>query len=78
MLNFSAFPASVPASPKLEVQADTLGQLLAALAAQIPCASASSSRRDRLHPSFVANLNGDRVRERSLATTVLSREDDLC
>ena len=43
----------------LDVQAETLGQLLATLAARIP-----SLREliviDRLHPACVANLNGDR------------------
>ena len=44
---------------ELEVQADTLGQLLSTLAVRLP-----SLRElivmDRLHPAFVANLNGDR------------------
>jgi len=43
----------------LDVQADTLGQLLTTLAVRIP-----SLRElivmDRLHPACVANLNGDR------------------
>ncbi len=43
----------------LEVHADTLGQLLGTLAAQIPTLG-DLIAVDRLHPAFVANLNGDR------------------
>jgi len=43
---------------ELEVQADTLGQLLMALAARFP-SFAELINADRLRPSFVANLNGD-------------------
>lgn len=42
----------------LEVQADTLGELLGALATQIPTLSELISA-DGLHSSVVANLNGD-------------------
>ena len=44
---------------ELEVQADTLGQLLGALAAQIPSLGELIAV-DRLNSAFVANLNGDR------------------
>jgi molybdopterin converting factor small subunit len=44
---------------ELEVQAETLGQLLGTLAARMPSLS-EIIERDRLHPAFVANLNGDR------------------
>jgi len=44
---------------ELELQAPTLGQLLAALAVQCP-PLAELIDADRLRPSFVANLNGDR------------------
>jgi len=44
---------------RLEVQADTLGQLLGKLAAQIPSLGKLIGS-ERLPPSFVANLNGDR------------------
>jgi molybdopterin converting factor small subunit len=44
---------------EIEVQADTLGQLLAALAARFP-ALGECIDADRLQPSFVANLNGNR------------------
>jgi molybdopterin converting factor small subunit len=42
----------------LEVQADTLGHLLGTLAAQIPSLGEFIAV-DRLHSSFVANLNGN-------------------
>jgi molybdopterin converting factor small subunit len=41
-----------------ELQADTLGQLLASLAIQFP-ALGELIAADRLRSSFVANLNGD-------------------
>ena len=44
---------------ELELQADTLGQLLAALAVQFPSLGELISA-NRLQPSVVANLNGDR------------------
>ena len=43
---------------KLEVNADTLGQLLGTLAAQIPSLG-ELIFVDRLNSAFVANLNGD-------------------
>ena len=49
----------MPASPNSNSQADTLGQLLVALAARFPSLGELITA-DRLHPSFVANLNGDR------------------
>ena len=44
---------------ELELQADTLGQLLAALAVRFPSLG-DLIIADRLQPSLVANLNGDR------------------
>lgn len=44
---------------ELEVQADTLGRLVGALAAQMP-GLAELIAGDRLHPSLAANLNGER------------------
>ena len=44
---------------KMDVQANTLGQLLGTLATRIP-SFAALIRTDSLLPSFVANLNGDR------------------
>jgi molybdopterin converting factor small subunit len=43
---------------ELELQADTLGQLLAALAVRFPSLGELITT-DRLPPSVVANLNGD-------------------
>jgi molybdopterin converting factor small subunit len=43
---------------ELEVHADTLGQLLGKLTAQIPSLGELIAT-DRLHSSLVANLNGD-------------------
>ena len=44
---------------ELELQADTLGQLLVALAVRFPSLG-ELIIADRLQPSLVANLNGDR------------------
>ena len=44
---------------ELELQVDTLGQLLAALAVRFPSLGELITA-DRLQPSVVANLNGDR------------------
>jgi len=44
---------------ELELEAETLGQLLIALAVRFP-ALGELITADRLQPSFVANLNGDR------------------
>lgn len=44
---------------EVDVQADTLGQLLGTLAARMP-GLAELIAVDQLHPSLAANLNGDR------------------
>ena len=44
---------------EVEIDADTLGQLLTALAVRFPSLS-DCIVADRLQPSFAANLNGDR------------------
>ena len=44
---------------ELELEADTLGQLLTALSLRFPSFS-DLIAVDRLRPSFTANLNGDR------------------
>jgi molybdopterin converting factor small subunit len=44
---------------ELDVQAATLGELLGALAAELPSLR-DLIAGDRLHPSIAANLNGDR------------------
>jgi molybdopterin converting factor small subunit len=44
---------------EIDVEADTLGRLLGALASRMP-GLAELIEADRLHPSLAANLNGDR------------------
>jgi molybdopterin converting factor small subunit len=58
-VEFFGVPRQRAGISELEVQADTLGQLLGTLAARIPSLGEFISV-DRLHPTFVANLNGDR------------------
>ena len=58
MLSFSAFPASVPASPNWKCKPTRSASCWDA-AAQIP-SFGEFIAVDRLHSSFVANLNGDR------------------
>jgi molybdopterin converting factor small subunit len=57
-VEFLGVPRERAGVAELDVPAETLGQLLTTLAARIP-----SLREliviDRLHPAFVANLNGD-------------------
>jgi molybdopterin converting factor small subunit len=57
-VEFFGVPRERAGLSRLEVQAETLGQLLETLAAQIP-SLARFIGVNRLHPSFVANLNGD-------------------
>jgi molybdopterin converting factor small subunit len=56
----------------LELQADTLGQLLTALAVRFPSLGELITA-DRLQPSIVANLNGDQFV--SDPRTRLSKDD---
>jgi molybdopterin converting factor small subunit len=58
-VEFFGVPRERAGMSKLEVQADTLGQLLGTLATQIPSLGKLIGA-NRLHPSFIANLNGDR------------------
>ena len=58
-VEFFGVPRERAGVSELEVHADTLGQLLDMLAARVPSLS-EIIQRDRLHPAFVANLNGDR------------------
>ena len=58
-VEFYGVPRARAGTASLEVQAETLGGLLRTLTARIP-AFASFMDSDRLLPSFVANLNGDR------------------
>ena len=57
---------------ELVVEADTLGTLLETLSDRLP-AMADVIVGDRLHPAFVANLNGDQfIRD---PATVLGKDD---
>ena len=57
-VEFLGVPRERAGVAELEVQAETLGQLLATLAARIPTLG-ELIVIDRLHPACVANLNGD-------------------
>ena len=59
MLSFWALPRERAGVAELELEADTLGQLLVALAVRFPSLGELIAA-DRLQPSVVANLNGDR------------------
>jgi molybdopterin converting factor small subunit len=58
-VEFFGVPRERAGLSKLEVQADTLGQLLGTLAVRIP-ALGNMLNVDGLHSAIVANLNGDR------------------
>ncbi len=58
-VEFLGVPRERAGIAELDVKADTLGHLLGTLAARMP-ALAELIALDRLHPSLVANLNGDR------------------
>lgn len=58
-VEFFGVPRERAGVSRLEVQADTLGQLLGTLAARIP-SFGKLMGVNRLHPAFVASLNGDR------------------
>ena len=57
-VEFLGVPRQRAGVAEMVVEAGTLGQLLEALAAQVPSLS-DFIVGDRLHPSFAANLNGD-------------------
>jgi sulfur-carrier protein len=57
-VEFFGVPRERAGLAQLDVQADTLGQLLSTLATRIP-SFAEFIVSDRLHPAFSANLNGD-------------------
>jgi molybdopterin converting factor small subunit len=57
-VEFLAVPRRLAGVSQVEVQAETLGQLLATLAAQFPSLG-NFITVDRLHPAFIASLNGD-------------------
>jgi molybdopterin converting factor small subunit len=73
-VEFLAFPRRLAGVSEIEVQAETLGQLLRALAEQFP-SFGMYIISDRLHPSFIANLNGNEfVRD---PHTVLHKDDHV-
>jgi molybdopterin converting factor small subunit len=57
-VEFLGIPRERAGVPELQVDADTLGQLLRTLAHRIPSLGELITI-DRLHPAIVANLNGD-------------------
>jgi molybdopterin converting factor small subunit len=56
-VEFLGIPRQRAGLSELEVQAETLGQLLGTLASRFPALRELISS-DRLHPSIAANLNG--------------------
>ena len=58
-VEFFGIPRERAGQAALEVQADTLGQLMISLAAGMPALGQFISV-DRLHSAFAASLNGDR------------------
>ena len=58
-VEFLGLPRERAGVAEVDVDADTLGQLLDALASRFP-AFADLVRGDRLHPALAANVNGDR------------------
>ena len=57
-VEFLSVPRRLAGVSHAEIQAETLGQLLTTLAAQFPSLG-NFITLERLHPSFVASLNGD-------------------
>ena len=58
-VEFLGVPRQRAGTSVLKIQADTLGELLRALALRIPSLMELVDV-DQLSPSFIANLNGDR------------------
>ena len=73
-VEFLGIPRERAGISELEVKAETLGQLFGALATRCP-ALAELISLEGLHPSIVANLNGDEF-VRDLATP-LADDDHL-
>ena len=57
-VEFLGIPRERAGIPELEIEADTLGELLRTLVARVP-ALRELVTPSGLHPSIVANLNGD-------------------
>lgn len=73
-VEFLAIPRRLAGVSEIEVQAETLGQLLTALAKQYP-ALGEYIVSGRLHRAFAANLNGDQFVNDP--DTALSQDDRL-
>jgi len=58
-VEFLGVPRARAGIGEIDVEADTLGRLLATLATRLP-GLADLVAVDRLHPSLAASLNGDR------------------
>lgn len=58
-VEFFGVPRERAGVAEMEVQAATLGELLGTIAAEVPPLGNFIADR-KLHPAFVANLNGDR------------------
>jgi len=58
-VEFFGIPRERAGISRLEIDAETLGELLGSLAAQVP-SLANLLSANRLDPACVANLNGDR------------------
>ena len=71
-VEFFGVPRQRAGISELEIKAETLGQMLMRVAAELP-ALRDFIRHDRLVPSFAANLNGDRFVE---DPQTLLREND--
>jgi molybdopterin converting factor small subunit len=71
-VEFLAVPRRLAGVSQVEVQAESLGQLLATLAVQFPSLGQFITL-DGLHPSFIASLNGDQFV--SDPHTVLGEDD---
>ena len=72
-VEFLGVPRERAGVAELDVPADTLGRLLGTLASRMP-GLAELIAVDRLHPSLVANLNGDRF----ISDPETPLEDDDC
>jgi molybdopterin converting factor small subunit len=62
-VEFFGVPRERAGVSEVDIQADTLGQLLGTLADQFPSLDrfiTCDAQGSRLHPAFAANLNGDR------------------
>ena len=73
-VEFLGVPRQRAGISELEVQADTLGEMLNVLVTRFPGLAALIAH-DRLHPSMAANLNGDRFV--SDPTTALAADDHV-